>query len=238
MPSDFHRLAWVLLTLHVDREGRGHYNPSWVKSKIMPLRTDVTSEQIQYALKWFANKGMIQVYTVDDNQFFYIPTFKDYQGNTNKEAPSRIPPPPVKTNSRVTPELVQNNSTLDVYIDIDSDIDIEDKRGGEISPDQAHQQMVEETLGILATPSDIDALDEMYKGQVIKDDIQAYLAWRKENRNTPLFSISQAVNGIMLNRNKRMQDSNAKKPNRRRKNEGVLAAEKQRLLEEEHGNET
>jgi hypothetical protein len=59
LPDDFTRLLWVILPLGLDREGRGLDNASWVKAKIMPLRTDVTLEQVEAALTWYAERGLI-----------------------------------------------------------------------------------------------------------------------------------------------------------------------------------
>ena len=94
MPDDFTRLLWVMLPLGVDREGRGLDNPSWIKSKVMPLRVDVTLEQVEAAVEWYSRRGMIRRYSVDGRCYFQMLTFKQYQGNTNKEAESSIPPPP------------------------------------------------------------------------------------------------------------------------------------------------
>ena len=42
MPDDFTRLMWVLLPLGLCREGRGIDNPAWIKSKLFPMRLDVS----------------------------------------------------------------------------------------------------------------------------------------------------------------------------------------------------
>jgi hypothetical protein len=94
LPDDFHRLLWVLLPLGLDREGRGIFNPAWIKSKVMPLRVDVTSERIFDAMMVFVDRGMVETYTVNGRDYFWVPTFPVYQGNTSKEAPSHLPEPP------------------------------------------------------------------------------------------------------------------------------------------------
>jgi hypothetical protein len=95
LPDDFTRLLWVLLPLGLDREGRGLDNPSWVKAKLMPLRTDVSLDQIAAALECFAGRGMIRRYQVSGRSYFAIPTWGKYQGDTSREAVSVIPPPPL-----------------------------------------------------------------------------------------------------------------------------------------------
>lgn len=130
MPDDFHRLLWVLLPLGLDREGRGVDNPSWIKSKVMPLRTDITPEIVSSAMDWYDEHGMIERYTVDGRDYFWVPTFARYQGNTSREAQSEYPPPPSQvnatellTNSRPTQELVESESSTDVDADVDTDTD-------------------------------------------------------------------------------------------------------------------
>ena len=100
MPDDFTRVVWMLLTLILDSEGRGIDNMDWVKSKMFPLRQDVTTGQIADAFKWFAEHKMIVRYEVDGRKYFFIPTFKKYQTGTQKEAKSTLP----------APEQLQRNS--------------------------------------------------------------------------------------------------------------------------------
>lgn len=125
MPDDFHRLLWVLLPLGLDSEGRGVDNPSWIKAKVMPLRLDVTTEMIESAMVWYANRGMVVRYQVSGRSYFWIPTFKQYQGNTSKEAESNYPAPPNErtTGSRPTLDQRMTNSITDANTDTDSDTD-------------------------------------------------------------------------------------------------------------------
>ena len=115
MPDDFTRLLWVLLPLVLCREGRGIDSAHWLKSKLFPLREDVTPGQVGEALNWYMQRGMVVPYTVDGRDYFYLPSFHKYQGNTTKEAESDYPPPPelVQTSSRVSPEEVESKSTTE-----------------------------------------------------------------------------------------------------------------------------
>lgn len=94
MPDDFTRCLWLLLPLGLDCEGRGIYNSSWIKSKLMPLREDVDGERIYSAMQWYADREMIVRYSVEGRDYFYIPSFKKFQGDTRKEAKSILPAPP------------------------------------------------------------------------------------------------------------------------------------------------
>ena len=112
LPDDFSRLMWVLLPLALCREGRGLDNPSWLKSKIFPLRIDVTLEQVQETMDCFAKRGMVEYYQVEGRGYFHVPTFHKYQGNTVKEAESDYPPPPEQDaqETEASQEQVGSNS--------------------------------------------------------------------------------------------------------------------------------
>jgi hypothetical protein len=112
MPDDFVRVFWLLLTVSSDSEGRSIDNASWLRSKMFPMRDDVKSSQINGAVEWLANRGMIVRYSVNGRSYFYIPTFKMYQSGTDKEGKSVLPEPPdiINNNSEPTQEPVQNNS--------------------------------------------------------------------------------------------------------------------------------
>jgi hypothetical protein len=112
MPDDFHRVTWILLTVIVDSAGRGIDNPSWVRSRMYPLREDVSCDQIRAVMDWFESRKMIMRYKIGGKSYFYIPTFKTYQTGTEREAQSVLPAPQykVQTNSGVIQEEVKSNS--------------------------------------------------------------------------------------------------------------------------------
>lgn len=113
IPDDFSRVVWMLFIVALDSEGRGIDNPAWIRSKLFPYRTNVNIEDIEKSMSWFAARGMINRYQVNGRRYFEIPTFKDYQPGIEKEARSVLPANPnlLQSNSEVTPELVETNST-------------------------------------------------------------------------------------------------------------------------------
>ena len=130
MPDDFTRLLWVLLPLGLDREGRGLDHAGWVRSKIMPLREDVTGEMVKAALAWYEDRGMIERYERNGRKYFNVPTWRSYQGETKREKPSDFPGPLqelVTSNSGVSQELVVQRSRLDIDIDVDIDVEVDTK---------------------------------------------------------------------------------------------------------------
>lgn len=117
MPDDFIRLTWVMLMLALDSEGRSIDRASLIRSKLYPIREDVTNERVQDALDWFANNGMIKRYTVSGRHYFYQVNHEKYQGTyrQRKEKPSSIPAPVVETEQEpiyedIIPETFQNDS--------------------------------------------------------------------------------------------------------------------------------
>lgn len=147
MPDDFTRLSWALMPIALDSEGRAQDDVTWLRSKLYPKRRDVSLEMIEGAMCWYATRRMIVRYTVSGRHYFYVPTFKLYQGKTDREAVSVIPEPPKKPQkhgknghrAQTTPtddalmqsgpthELVRTNSTLDVE-EIKNRGDVEENR--------------------------------------------------------------------------------------------------------------
>ena len=109
MPDDFHRLTWVLLPLILCRDGRGMYYPTWLRSKLYPLRSDVTDSMVTNVFAWYERRGMIVSYEVDGRRYFYIPTWQKFQGITTKESESPYPEP-LQSSARQAPDLLQTNS--------------------------------------------------------------------------------------------------------------------------------
>ena len=109
LPDDFARVCWLLLPLIMDSEGRGINNTAWVRSKMFPLRPDVSLEQIQTAFESFNERKMIVTYEVEGRSYFCIPKWKTYQSGTEKEAKSALPACPdlLMTNSGVKEELLE-----------------------------------------------------------------------------------------------------------------------------------
>jgi hypothetical protein len=122
MPDDFTRLLWTWLPLIADREGRGIDNPSWIRSRAMPLRSDLDNERIADAMQYFVNHEMVLRYSCAGRDYFCILNFHDYQGKTDREAPSFLPAPTreqLKSNSRPTHE--RRKERLSTDSDSDSD---------------------------------------------------------------------------------------------------------------------
>lgn len=154
MPDDFTRLLWVMLPLGLCREGRGMDNPAWIKAKIMPLRNDVSTDDIIHAMDWYTDHCMIESYEVNGRQYFQVINWEKYQGNTSKEAASPYPPKPLSesfdegenSNSGVGQELLQSKSVSDTDTDADAKTDTD----GSVSVDfETVVNAYENNIGII-----------------------------------------------------------------------------------------
>lgn len=96
------------------------------------------------------------------------------------------------------------------------------------------QALLETMIGLPATNyQDAEAIRECVKLGVTSEDIAGALAWRKENGRGPVKTISQLLPGIKTNRSKRVQETNAKKPQPHRSQQPQVPVEelKRRLRE-------
>lgn len=125
MPDDTHRLLFILIILIVCREGRGMDTPAWIKSKVMPLRLDVSDELIDSVMNWLENRGMIQRYLVNGRQYFRIISWHIHQ-NTKKEAESPYPTPLDHKSKSRNRNSGDNLDQLGKKSDLDQEIDKEE----------------------------------------------------------------------------------------------------------------
>lgn len=163
MPDDFHRLTWLMLPLVLDSAGRAIDNSAWLRSKLYPMRQDVTAEQVEAVVAWCASRGMLERYEVGDRKFFQVPTFEKYQGKTDREAVSVIPDKPKKSPKNKAPQVMSNSGpTQDLgpsWSSLDVDVDVEEINTGAnapaaIDPVKELAGVFEKTAGIkIPTPS-------------------------------------------------------------------------------------
>lgn len=100
--SDFQFRVWAYLITYVDDYGRGSADPELLKGLVFPRRKGITEKQIGEALSVLANSGMISLYEIDGESYFYFPTWEKHQ--TIRAKKSRFPAPQA-------PELVQADAS-------------------------------------------------------------------------------------------------------------------------------
>lgn len=89
--SDFQFRLWIHLILSADDYGRGNADPELVKNLAFPRRKGVTEKQLSDALHVLANLGMVNLYEVDGEPYFYFPKWGEHQRVRQKV--SKFPEP-------------------------------------------------------------------------------------------------------------------------------------------------
>ena len=89
--TDFQFRLWVHLITFADDYGRGSADPELIKGLCFPRRKGITEAQLRSALSDLANTGMIVLYEVDGDSFFYFPNWEKHQQVRAKV--SRFPAP-------------------------------------------------------------------------------------------------------------------------------------------------
>jgi len=85
MPDDFTRLLWVLLPLALGNDGTMSANPALVRSRVFPLRHDVTEQKIEQALAWYHNRGLIRLYVAESGrEYLFVKGFAKEQGSEGR----------------------------------------------------------------------------------------------------------------------------------------------------------
>lgn len=90
--TDFQFRFWLYLITFVDDFGRGTADPELLKGLCFTLRKGITEDQITETLGILASKGMISLYEVDGESYFYFPKWSDHQRIQTKV--SKYPEPP------------------------------------------------------------------------------------------------------------------------------------------------
>lgn len=85
------RLAFAGIWTCCDREGRFKWRPRSLKAVILPY-DNVDFSRVLDAL---ASRGFICKYTIDTEDFGFVPSFLDHQIINNREKQSFIPKPPI-----------------------------------------------------------------------------------------------------------------------------------------------
>lgn len=89
--SDFQFRVWIHLILSADDYGRGSADPELVKNLAFPRRKGITEKQLSDALHVLANTGMVNLYEVDGEPYFYFPKWGEHQRVRTKV--SKFPDP-------------------------------------------------------------------------------------------------------------------------------------------------
>jgi len=162
MPNDFTRVFWMLLIVTLDSEGRAINNPAWLRSRMFPLRDDVTNEKITDSIDWLSCRSMVVLYEVNGRSYFYVPNFKKYQSGTEKEAKSVLPAPPV-AQELVETSSIPSSEEVDVAVSVSASVYESDTAFDSVNASAPNIYAIyEKNVGAL-TPMLSDRLDMIEK---------------------------------------------------------------------------
>ena len=117
LPSWMHKCAYTWLIPYLDVEGRIEADVRLLKSDVFPLEDRVTPNVVEKILLSLQKAGLIILYTINGTRYLQLVKFDENQPNLRKdrEAPSKIPPPPSDdgSNSGQAPEEVRTSSGVE-----------------------------------------------------------------------------------------------------------------------------
>lgn len=95
--SDFGFRVWVYLITVADDYGRGMADTDLLCGVLFPRRRNVTEAQLRKAISELFEHGMIQLYEVDGEKYFFFPNWDNHQSIRAKR--SKFPAPSDSVNS-------------------------------------------------------------------------------------------------------------------------------------------
>lgn len=89
--SWFEEVVWMHLIVCCDDYGRFDGRAAILKSRLFPLKANLTEKQIMLAIDKLASKGLVAMYMYDDRPYLYIPSWDKHQ--TVRSKTSKYPDP-------------------------------------------------------------------------------------------------------------------------------------------------
>jgi len=189
--DDTSRLAFTWLVTFADCEGRTYGDPAVVRSMLFPRRQDVTIEQMEAYIQSWSDNEMIIWYEANGDKWIWFRNFDKHQTGLRKdrEAPSKIPPPPMRKQSEDTADLLRTNSGL--------------------TPEQLPVKLIKEKLNKenddffskldtwvgcpIGGKSDIDSVEVMIEEYGI-ERVKLAATWMKEKQPSSMKTALKAMN--------------------------------------------
>ena len=123
LENDTHRLLFTWGISHLDIEGRISGSPKVFRAIVAPLLEHITSEKISKFFKDAVEKELIIRYQIGKDWFIQYPKFNENQRlRPDREAPSKIPSPPVllPEDSRSSPGAEPEDSGVKLSLSKDN----------------------------------------------------------------------------------------------------------------------
>ena len=187
--NDFQFRVWAYLITYVDDYGRGSADPELLKGLVFPRRKGITEKQIGEALSVLASSGMVTLYSVGGEPFFYFPTWEKHQ--TVRAKKSKFPAPQASEQVQAIASnckqmqadvpVIQSYSESESVIENDNTVLL--TQNSSAGPTRADYQNVINTYNELCSPPlpKVQQLNEARKKHIKTGDIRLIkdgLSWR------------------------------------------------------------
>lgn len=170
LSDDTCRLLFTWLIAHLDCEGRMFGDPQTVKSIVFPRRK-ILIQRVEKYLAELELRGLICRYSVNGNQYLWMPNFEKHQVGLRKtqEAQSQIPP---FTTDLQRDNLVITPTQVKVKVEDKVQVKVEDRDTPLIPPVSPINKETEEILNI-TTPS-LESVIEAFRENIFEpnEDIE------------------------------------------------------------------
>ena len=90
--TPFEETVFYRLIVQCDDFGRFDARPLLLKSRLFPLREDVTAQDVESAVQRLCEQGMVSVYEVFGRQYLCLNSWEAHQNVRARR--SKFPPPP------------------------------------------------------------------------------------------------------------------------------------------------
>ena len=203
--TDFQFRLWTYLLTYVDDYGRGSADPDLVKGFCFPRRKDVTAKSISAGFKELQNEGLVKIYRVGEEMYFYFPSWEKHQRIQAKrslypEPPSsedcdsldnstvthgdpRLttvthgdPPPEVEVEVEVEEEIEYTSTVVDVCAELKKEKQATDEK------EQAIFEIPTNTgEGYPFFQADIDLYKSLYPSVDVEQEMRKMVGWSDAN---------------------------------------------------------
>lgn len=201
--TDFQFRLWTYLLTYVDDYGRGSADPDLVKGFCFPRRKDVTAKSISAGFKELQNEGLVKIYRVGEEMYFYFPSWEKHQRIQAKR--SLYPEPSILEdcdsfdNSTVThgnPPLTtvdHGNSPPEVEVEVEEEIEYTSAIADvctELKSSEPKDGKKEQALFELPTntgevypfySSDINSYKNLYPSVNVEQEMRKMIGWLDAN---------------------------------------------------------
>lgn len=189
--SDFQFRVWAYLITYVDDYGRGSADPELLKGIVFPRRKGVTESQIKDALTVLANTGMITLYEVDGESYFYFPKWGEHQRIRAKWSQFPAPPKEPAANCGNPPQSAANCGNPPIEVEVEPEGEPE----AEVENTCTEPQSAAVLTLILNTGEEypvmqdyVDQMQELYPAVDVMQELREMKAWcisNPQKRKTP-----------------------------------------------------